>query len=281
MVTCARLRRTKPFSRRSGGTTDLNDGVRVNIAPLQRADCWRLTCLRSRTWKTAIADRAEWRADERRWCREGSAAAGVVGVLAEVTELTLRDWLRNEVATILERKAPAAAARGVVRHPEGAWRDLLRAAAEDGTFELWAGGEHELVLRERLLTSPPAPRVVWLPIAARRIGYLKVFELQAEHVGGPVSPSSSARRFGVELARDHERGSSAPARIPKECIDRPVSAVSSRRGAANRFSSTRTNPTRARQVRESDREVRGQRTHDVFVRRRDGGLWRCRGRTAG
>jgi hypothetical protein len=136
---------------------------------------------------------------------------------------TLREWLRNEVAAVLKRK--------VMLPPlvlwcdtEGAWRDLLRAAAEGGAFELWSDGEHELVLRERLLTSQPAPRVVWLPVAADEIGYLKVFELQAEQVWTETLISALAR-FGVEIARDHEAELRhlLPAHA-KEWIDRPRSA---------------------------------------------------------
>ena len=50
---------------------DLNDGVRVNIAPLQRAGLLAADVLAAKDLEKAIADRAEWRADERRWCREG------------------------------------------------------------------------------------------------------------------------------------------------------------------------------------------------------------------
>jgi len=50
---------------------DINDGVRVNIAPLQRAGLLAADVLASKDLDTAIADRADWRADERRWCREG------------------------------------------------------------------------------------------------------------------------------------------------------------------------------------------------------------------
>lgn len=136
---------------------------------------------------------------------------------------TLRAWLRNEVATALRRNVSP---KPLVFwcDPEGAWRDLLRAAAEDGTFELWAGDDHELVLRERLLTSTPAPRVVWLPVANEEIGYLKVFELQAEQVWAESLVSALAR-FGVEIARDHEAELRhlLPA-YAKEWIDLPRSA---------------------------------------------------------
>jgi hypothetical protein len=50
---------------------DLNGGVRVNIAPLQVAGLLAADVLAARDLPRAIADRATWRADERRWCREG------------------------------------------------------------------------------------------------------------------------------------------------------------------------------------------------------------------
>ncbi len=52
-------------------TPDLNDGVRVNVAPLQKAGLLAADVLAKKDLAPAIADRAEWRADERRWCREG------------------------------------------------------------------------------------------------------------------------------------------------------------------------------------------------------------------
>jgi hypothetical protein len=50
---------------------DINDGVRVNIAPLQLAGVLASDVLKTADAKKAIADRARWRADERRWVREG------------------------------------------------------------------------------------------------------------------------------------------------------------------------------------------------------------------
>ncbi len=50
---------------------DLNDGVRVNIAPLQKAGLLAAEVIAKKDVEKAISDRAEWRADERRWCRGG------------------------------------------------------------------------------------------------------------------------------------------------------------------------------------------------------------------
>lgn len=50
---------------------DLNDGVRVNIAPLQLAGLLASDVLRAPDARKAVADRARWRTDERRWVREG------------------------------------------------------------------------------------------------------------------------------------------------------------------------------------------------------------------
>ena len=50
---------------------DINDGVRVNIAPLQLAGALASDVLKSAEARKALADRARWRADERRWVREG------------------------------------------------------------------------------------------------------------------------------------------------------------------------------------------------------------------
>jgi hypothetical protein len=50
---------------------DINDGARVNIAPIQKAGLLHADVLDAKDADKAIADRAEWRADERRWVREG------------------------------------------------------------------------------------------------------------------------------------------------------------------------------------------------------------------
>ena len=50
---------------------DLNDGVRVNIAPVQLAGLLASDVLKAADAKKAIADRARWRSEERRWVRAG------------------------------------------------------------------------------------------------------------------------------------------------------------------------------------------------------------------
>lgn len=50
---------------------DINDGVRVNIAPLQLTGVLASDVLKDTDARKAIEDRARWRSDERRWVREG------------------------------------------------------------------------------------------------------------------------------------------------------------------------------------------------------------------
>src|SRR5688500_1507703 len=118
---------------------------------------------------------------------------------------TLRTWLRAEVMSLLRIRAAAPSPLVLWCDPEYGRQDLLKAAAEGGVFELWAEHEHELILRDRLLKSAPAPRVLWVPGAVDQISYLKVFELQAEAVWTEPLVSALAR-FGVEITRNHEAG---------------------------------------------------------------------------
>ncbi|EMR73248.1 putative N6-adenine-specific DNA methylase [Thaumarchaeota archaeon SCGC AB-539-E09] len=48
-----------------------DNGVRVNIAPLQNANLLACDVLIKKDVDRAISDRVKWRSDERRWCREG------------------------------------------------------------------------------------------------------------------------------------------------------------------------------------------------------------------
>src|SRR5258708_36979058 len=53
---------------------DINDGVRVNITPLQLAGVLAREVLNAKDAKKALGDRGRWRADERRRGREGKLA---------------------------------------------------------------------------------------------------------------------------------------------------------------------------------------------------------------
>jgi hypothetical protein len=139
------------------------------------------------------------------------------------TNQSLRTWLRGEILAVLDRKTGTPPLL-VWCDPFRAWRELLLAAAEGDAFELWAGGEHELLLRERLSASPAKPRVLWLPVSGEEIEYLKVFEIQADQVWTETLVAGLAR-YGVELSRDTE----AELRLllpahAKEWIDRPKDA---------------------------------------------------------
>ncbi|WP_447972366.1 PglZ domain-containing protein [Nitrospira sp. Kam-Ns4a] len=98
------------------------------------------------------------------------------------------------------------------------------AASAGDQFELWCEEQHELIIRERLLSAEAKPRVVWLPRAPEEITYLKVFELQAEFVW-TESLVEALVRYGVEIPPDRvgELRELLPAHA-KEWIDRPREA---------------------------------------------------------
>ena len=59
------------LTRERAWDVDINDGVRVNVVPVQLASLLATEILKESDARKAIADRARWRADERRWVREG------------------------------------------------------------------------------------------------------------------------------------------------------------------------------------------------------------------
>jgi hypothetical protein len=71
---------------------DLNDGVRVNIAPVRLAGLLAGDVLKAVDTTKAIADRTRWRADERRWVREG--------------KLSRYGWMPDSVPEV--RRGPSA-----------------------------------------------------------------------------------------------------------------------------------------------------------------------------
>ncbi|MBW3538714.1 MAG: PglZ domain-containing protein [Planctomycetes bacterium] len=120
---------------------------------------------------------------------------------------TFRSWLCATIGEVLGRQS-APPPLLVWCDPDREWLELLRMAAEANAFELWAPAscheaEHELIVRDRFYRTPPAPRVVWLPVAREGITWFKPFELQAEEVW--QRPLLDAlREYGVDVSRDDE-----------------------------------------------------------------------------
>jgi hypothetical protein len=138
------------------------------------------------------------------------------------TSNTLLNWLRQEILQVLSRHATHPPLL-IWCDPGRVWKDLLEAAAESDTFELWAEDTHELLLRERFQHAPPAPRVVWLPVGREDISYFRVFALQAEAVW-ELSLPEVLSRYGVDLPSDqlHDLKPLLPAHA-KEWLDYPLS----------------------------------------------------------
>ncbi len=102
---------------------DINDGVRVNIAPLQLAGLLAGDVLKAADARKAIADRARWRADERRWVREGKLprCGWMDESVPESSNWTKLAPQRDEEQMKLERKrAEALAALGQTEVLHGA-----------------------------------------------------------------------------------------------------------------------------------------------------------------
>lgn len=135
--------------------------------------------------------------------------------------VTLRNWLQQEISTILARNAGAPSYL-VWCDPDLAWKDLLQMAAENGAFELWADEIHQLILRERLYRAPHTPRVVWLPVSREDIGYFEIFALLAEEVRQEGLPQALSR-YGVNIPTErwHELAPLLPA-YAKTWIDYPL-----------------------------------------------------------
>jgi len=92
---------------------DINDGVRVNVAPLQLAGVLAADVLKEVDARKAIADRARWRSDERRWVREGvlPRCGWMLEDVPESPRWTERAPEREAEQRKLERKRTEAMAR--------------------------------------------------------------------------------------------------------------------------------------------------------------------------
>jgi hypothetical protein len=92
---------------------DINDGVRVNIAPLQLSGVLAADVLKEADARKAIADRARWRSDERRWVREGvlPRCGWMAEDIPESPKWTERAPEREAERVRLEQKRAEALAR--------------------------------------------------------------------------------------------------------------------------------------------------------------------------
>lgn len=116
-------------------------------------------------------------------------------------------WVVAEINKVLTRKG-GPPAWTLWCDPNREWLELLRTAAADVGFELWAPapGEaepHELLVRDRFFSAGPAARVVWIPLAKSDITWFKVYELQAARVW-ETSLAVALRTYGVEIRREDE-----------------------------------------------------------------------------
>ena len=133
---------------------------------------------------------------------------------------TFRHWLKSKVEHLINNNSTSS--RFVVWcDPQGVWRNLLKMAAEDSNFELWADDQHELVLRQRFLSEPPAPRVIWLPVSQDEMGDFKIIALQAAEVI-ELSLAEALSQFGVDIPLD-QRAEIEPL-LPAHCA--PVDRLS-------------------------------------------------------
>lgn len=116
---------------------------------------------------------------------------------------SLHSWLREQVAAVLTKEAPATALL-LWCDPDREWLEMLRALSDEDGFDLWADpGEHELAIRDRFYSTERRPRVVWLPTKRQDISWFKVFELQAASIWDR-SLLQGLRDYGVDIPRANE-----------------------------------------------------------------------------
>jgi len=132
-------------------------------------------------------------------------------------------WLGARIQSIF-KKEPAGSQLILWCDPTREWRALLQAALKITEIELWADEEtDELWLRDRLISSSRARRILWLPRSRRDISWLKVFELEADGVWEKTLVEA-LREYGVHVSRDSEN--ELTGLLPKQAlvwIDQPLS----------------------------------------------------------
>ena len=118
-------------------------------------------------------------------------------------EECFRDWITYQIR-FLFGQSELKSLLLLWLDPNREWLDLLRIAAENAKFELWANPEeNELILRDRFQKAKRAPRVVWLPCRREDITWFKVFELEAGAVW-EKRLFEALREYGVSIPREAE-----------------------------------------------------------------------------
>jgi hypothetical protein len=139
-----------------------------------------------------------------------------------MSETSFKTWLLTEIRQSLGAKPGSQLVLWC--DPDRVWKPLLERVADGADFELWSEETHELLLRERLLRTPAAPRIIWLPVARDEISFLRVFELRAADVKTWNLPEALSR-YGVELTSEQlQELRPLLAAHTQEWLDRPRDA---------------------------------------------------------
>ena len=116
---------------------------------------------------------------------------------------SFRSWLQDRIQHILARSGPHLPVLFWC-DPIREWKQLLHLAAAGGAFELWDDEVRDLVLRDRLYRSTPAPRVIWLPLSREGLEFCEVFAIQAADVW-EKRLAAALYEYGVDLPNDDLR----------------------------------------------------------------------------
>ena len=135
---------------------------------------------------------------------------------------SLANWLKREITSVLEKKIQPAPFI-IWCDPAREWRDILLTLSAGGDFELWAGEEHELQLRERFFNSTRKPGVIWIPKNPDDLSYSKAFACDAEKIISFSIPEALIE-YGLQISsEDIEQFRDLLKSHVKEWLDRPKS----------------------------------------------------------
>ena len=135
--------------------------------------------------------------------------------------LTFRSWIQNKILSAVNHKFGHNPLL-IWCDPQNDWKDILQQSLSGCEIQLWSDEVHELVLRNRFVSEPSSPRLIWLPVDQREIGYFTVIALQADQIF-QMSIAEALDDFGVDIPVDQlpEVESSLPAHA-LQWIDFPL-----------------------------------------------------------